>query len=308
MLNLPPLRAVQVFEAVGRLGSVTRAAEELGVSPGAVTQQVHALEKHLRVRLVQRCGRGIELTTWGALYLQRIAAGLEQLRKAQHEVDRARRSNHLAISAITSLSAKWLGPLLFAWNAQHRGATAILDADDAEPGVEAGDVDFRISYGARRRVYHRYMRLFTDYVIAVASPKLLAGGLPSHPRDLLKKPLVWTDWGPEFTVLPMWHEWFGAVGVPADRLRAGLTFNSSSAAVDAAIEGQGFALVQHSMAARALASKALVRIHAQALPLPEYYFLAWNSAALDKPIGAAFHAWLIDEARRFDFEPGPVGG
>jgi LysR family glycine cleavage system transcriptional activator len=302
MSNLPPLRAVQVFEAVGRLGSVSRAAEDLGVSPGAVTQQVHALEKHLKARLVQRTGRGIELTTWGALYLQRISAGLEHLRKAQHDVERARRSNHLAVSAISSMSIKWLGPLLLAWNAQQGDASVALDANDAEPRVDAGEVDFRISYGARRHTYQRYLRLFTDYVMVVASPALLAASpIVRHPRDLLKRPLLWIDWGYEYTGIPTWSNWFESVGLSAERLRASLTFASSGIAVDAAISGHGYALAQHSMVADALGSGALVSIFPHLLPLPEDYFLAWNSAALDKPIGAAFHAWVIAQARRFDY-------
>jgi LysR family glycine cleavage system transcriptional activator len=293
---------VQVFEVVGRLGSVSRAADELGVSPGAVTQQVHALEKHLKVRLVQRSGRGIELTRWGALYLERIVVGLEQLRQAKADVERTRRSSHLAISAITSLSAKWLGPLLFAWNAGHPEASAILDADDAEPRIDAGTVDFRISYGARRREYQRTARLFTDYVVAVGSPALIATGDPlAGARDLRTRPLIVTDWGAGFSALPTWQDWFRAQGVAIRRLRAGLVFNSSSATVDAAIEGHGYALAQHSMAARALANGSLVCVHPCALPLPEDYFLAWNSAALDKPIGAAFRAWLVAEAQRFDY-------
>ena len=304
LAKLPPLRAVQVFEAVGRLGSVSRAAEDLGVSPGAITQQVHALEKHLKIRLVQRSGRGIDLTTWGAMYLQRITGGLEQLRRAQHDVERARRSNHLAISAIPSMSAKWLGPLLLAWQAQHREASVLLDANDAEPRVDAGEVDFRVSYGARRRTFQRYVRLFTDYVTVVASPTLIAASpLLKHPRDLLKRSLIWTDWGPDYPALPTWADWFAALGIPMERLHATLTFVSSSATVDAAIDGHGYALAQHSMVAHALASKALVPVHPQLLPLSEYYFLAWNSAALDKPIGRAFHSWLIGEARGFDFTP-----
>jgi LysR family glycine cleavage system transcriptional activator len=304
---LPPLRAIQVFEAVGRCGSVSRAADELGVSPGAVTQQIHGLEKHLKVRLVQRSGRGIELTNWGTIYLQRVAAGLEQLHQAQQDLERARRSNDLKISALPSLSTKWVGPLLFAWKKQYPDARLSLDANDAEPRLEEGEVDFRLSYGSRRRHYPRYTRLFSDFVTVVASPALLASDSPlKHPRELLKRNLLWIDWGPEYAALPTWRDWFALLGISADRLRADLTFSTSSAAIDAAIEGRGFALAQNSMIASALSSGALTRVYPQALPVPDFYFLAWNGAALDKPVGAAFHAWIVAEARRFDFEDKPV--
>lgn len=305
--RLPPLRAVQVFEAVGRFGSVSVAARELGVSPGAVTQQIHGLERHLNVRLVQRSGRGIELTTWGTIYLQRVTAGLEELRQAQQDLDRARRSSDLAISALPSLSAKWVGPLLFAWKKLYPEARLSLDGNDAEPKLEEGEVDFRLSYGSRRRHYQRYTRLFTDFVTVVASPALLASGpVLKHPRDLLRRSLLWIDWGPEYAALPTWREWFGALGIIAERLRADLTFSTSSAAVDAAVEGRGFALAQNSMVASAMDTGALIQVYPNILPVPDFYFLAWNGAALDKPAGAAFHAWIVAEARRFDYPPTPI--
>src|SRR5215467_13674023 len=108
MTSAPPLRAIQVFEVVGRHGSVSRAAEDLGVSPGAITQQIHALEAHLNVRLLQRDGRGVALTSWGTLYLERISAAMEQLRRAKDDVERLRRSGHLVLSALPSLATKLL--------------------------------------------------------------------------------------------------------------------------------------------------------------------------------------------------------
>ena len=79
MTKPPPLAAVRAFEAVGRTGSVKQAAVELGVTSGAITQHVHALEAHLKRRLVQRSGRGIELTVWGRLYLPRLVSGFRPL-------------------------------------------------------------------------------------------------------------------------------------------------------------------------------------------------------------------------------------
>lgn len=302
--TLPPLRAVQVFEAVGRAGSVSRAAEALGVSPGAVTQQIRVLEKHLGVQMVGRNGRGIELTPWGALYLQRVSAGMDQLRLAQDELERARRSNHLAVSALPSLASKWLGTILFDWQRQHPEARVMLEGLDAESRLEGGEADFRISYGARRRHHQRSTRLFNDYVVAVASPTLLGKALRlRQPRDLLKQPLLWIDWGPEHVAPPTWFDWFAAAGIAAGALRADLTFSLSGAVVDAAIDGRGFALAQNSMAAAALASGALVKVFPLELPLPEPYFLAWRAAALDRELGATFHAWLVNEARRFDHHP-----
>ncbi len=301
MTRAPPLRAIQAFEALGRCGSVTAAAQELGVSPGAITQQIHVLEKFLQFRLVQRHGRGVELTSWGTMYFSHASGAMDLLRKGMRDLERARRSNHLGVSALPSLTNKWLGPLLFEWKRLNPEANILLEGVDPEPLLEDGAADFRISYGSRRRLHQRCAHLFTDYLVPIASHSLLAGRtLPMEPHDLLKFPLLWIDWGAEFIATPTWRDWFTFVGVAYDLVRCDLTFSLSSAAIDAAMEGRGLVLAQHSMVAGALHSGSLVRLSDLNLPLPEAYFLAWNSSALDKPMGAAFHTWLRGEARRFE--------
>ncbi len=336
MTKPPPLAAVRAFEAVGRTGSVKQAAVELGVTSGAITQHVHALEAHLKRRLVQRSGRGIELTVWGRLYLPRLVSGFEELRKAELEVERAGQSSRLVISTYPSLATKWLCPLMFAWKKQYPEACAMIAGVHPEPRLDDDEADFRISYGNRHRHHSRYVRLFTDRVIVVASPSLIKRvGRMKHPHQLLNQQLLWVDWGNEYLALPSWPDWFAAAGAPvagipaagegsprapvategsprasvagAGSLRASaahlhrdLVFSLPSASVDAALEGLGFALAQYSLAASALALGTLVQVLPLELPLPEAHFLAWSSAALDKPLGSAFHSWLINEARRFD--------
>jgi len=300
-MKCPPLAAVRAFEAVGRTGSVNLAATELGVTSGAITQHVHSLEKHVGRRLVERSGRGIELTVLGKLYLPRLTLGFAEIRKALDDMERGNDANHLVISTYPSLATKWLGPLMFSWKEQHPDATALIAGVHPEPNLDEGEADFRISYGERQRHHSRYTRLFSDHVLVVASPALLARvGTLAGPSELLKWPLLWVDWGNEYAALPSWRDWFAAVRVDAGQLHRDLVFSLPSAAVDAAVESQGFALVQHCVAASALALGTLVRVLPPELPLPESHFLAWSGAALDKPVGAAFHAWIIREARRFD--------
>jgi len=295
------LRAIQAFEVLGRRGSVTAAAEELSVSPGAITQQIHALEKFLNFRLVQRHGRGIKLTTWGTMYLSNVMAAMDLLRKGVQDLERARLSNHLAVSALPSLTGKWLGPLLFEWKRLNPEVNILLEGVDPEPRLEDGEADFRISYGARRRSHQRYTHLFRDFLIPVASPSLLADRRPlGDPRFLLKFPLLWIDWGPEFVSTPTWRDWFPSVGVQVEHVRCDLTFSLSSAAIDAAAEGRGMVLAQNSMVSGALGAGSLIRLSDRHLALPESYFLAWNGTALDKPLCVAFRDWLTGEARRFE--------
>ena len=198
---------------------------------------------------------------------------------------------------------EWLGPLMFSWKEKHPEATAMIAGVHPEPNLDEGEADFRVSYGERQRHHTRYTRLFSDHVLVVASPALLARvGTLAGASELLKWPLLWVDWGNEYLALPSWRDWFAAVGVDAGQLHPDLVFSLPSAAVDAAVESQGFALVQYSMAASALALGTLVRVLPPKMPLAESHFLAWSGAALDKPVGAAFHAWIIREARRFDWQ------
>ncbi|HTB28157.1 MAG TPA: LysR substrate-binding domain-containing protein [Steroidobacteraceae bacterium] len=301
MSKLPPLLAMRAFEAVGRTGSVREAAVELGVSSGAITQHVHALETHLETRLVQRNGRSIELTAQGKLYLPHLTKGFAELRTGHDQLELSKRSSHLCISTYPSLATKWLAPLMFAWKKQHPTASATISGVHPEPALEAGEADFRISYGNRNRFHSRFTHLFTDRLVVVASPALLARVGPlSHPRDLLKWPLLWVDWGDEYVAPPTWNDWFANAGVSIHDLQQDLVFSLPAAAVDAAIESQGFGLVQYSVVASALSLGTLVHVLPPELPLPEAHFLAWSGAALEKPLGLEFHSWIIKEAKRFD--------
>jgi LysR family glycine cleavage system transcriptional activator len=302
--KLPPLISMRAFEAVGRTGSVREAAAELGVSSGAITQHVHALETHLDTRLVQRNGRGIELTAQGKLYLPHVTKGFAELRMASEQLEVSKRSSHLVISTYPSLATKWLGPIMFEWKKRHPASCATISGVHPEPTLESGEADFRISYGNRHRVHTRFTHLFTDRLLVVASPALLARTGPVHdPLDLLKWPLLWVDWGNEYLALPTWEQWFALARVTVHELPRDLVFSLPAAAVDAAIEAQGFALAQHSLVASALALGTLVHVLPPEPPLPEAHFLAWSAAALEKPLGAAFHSWIINEAKRFDRAP-----
>lgn len=208
--------------------------------------------------------RDIELTAQGKLYLPHLIAGFAELSKAHDQLELSKRSSHLLISTYPSLATKWLGTLMFAWKKQHPAASATVSGVHPEPALEAGEADFRISYGNRHRFHSRYTYLFTGRLVVVASPRT-AGAR----RD----------------------EWFASAGVEVRKLRQDLVFSFPAPAVDAAIETQGFALAQHSVVASALALGTLVHVLPPELPLPEAHFLAWGGAALEKPMGAAFHSW-----------------
>ena len=291
------LRSLQAFEAVARCGSVGAAAEELGVSPGAISQQLRKIEQALGVALLERRGKGLELTTWGRLYHADVAPAFEQLRQAQQRLHTARSQSRLVLSCLPSVASRWIGPRLFDWQAAYPDTPVRLVGTEAEPALAADTVDFRITYGdAALRHAHR-AELFTDIVVPACAPALLraAGrrGRRLTAAQLLALPLIGIEWDPAHGAPPHWSDWATSMGLPPGTPKTTLGFSLSSAALDAAVNGRGVVLAQRSMIGDDLASGRLVVPIDHGLKLSGGYHLAWDRASLDKPEGRAFRDWIL---------------
>jgi LysR family transcriptional regulator, glycine cleavage system transcriptional activator len=300
MTKLPPLRALQALEAFGRLGSVTDAAKELGVSAGAVSQQLRKVEEAIGVSLLQRHGRGIDLTARGVRYHLDLAAGFGLLRKAQASIDMEKLQSSLTISCLPSLASKWLGSLLFDWQSKHPQASIRLIGEDREPHFGEEAVDFRICYGDKVDAFEHFSELFTDWVVATCSPAFLAKHPVNVLADILEYPLLGIEWARDQRIAPSWAEWAASIGCSYHPAKGDVAFSLSSAAIDAAINGRGFVLAQLSMAADDIASGRLVVPVGHRIRLPESYFLAWDRAALEKPFGQQLRAWITATARQLE--------
>jgi len=297
MSRLPPMRAVQAFEAVARGGSVAAAAGELGVTPGAISQQIHNIEEALDTRLFERRGRTLELTTWGRMYYDRVHVAFDQLRAAQDALLRARSKSGIVFSALPSLAIRWLRPLLLEWRTTHMGAGIHLISTDKEAVLADEQIDFRLSYGAGDRRYDHFVELFTDSIVPACSPKFLARNPVRTLSDILDGPLFDIEWDVPHRPPPSWADWARSVGL-APPLASDLAFSLSSAGIDAAVNGGGFVLGQMAMIADDLANGRLVVPIDRRLSMPEPYFLAWDPAVLDRPFGKEFRAFVIAAARR----------
>ncbi|PCE26859.1 LysR family transcriptional regulator [Paraburkholderia acidicola] len=299
MSTLPPLRALQVFEAVGRCGGVAEAAKRLGISAGAVSQQIKLLEDTLGMSLMQKDGKRLRLTTIGRRYHESCAAAFESLRVAHAEIERAKNARNLSVSALPSLLSKWLAPRVMAWQTQHPELSVYLDGTHTEPSPEGYEIDFRVSYGDRIAEAENAIELFRDTVVPVCSPAWLSDKtLLTAPADLLPHPLIAVDWLPKFTSPPSWRDWFEANGVDCSTLpNPRHVYSLSSVAIQAAIDGHGFALAQSSMICDDVAAGRLVVPFKLGLPLPWPYFLTWKKSAFDQPQCRSFHRWLLTRAR-----------
>lgn len=298
MALIPTMRAVQAFEAVARCGSVTAAAEELCVSPGAISQQIHNIEEALSASLFERRGRSLTLTSWGRMYYERVRVAFDQLRLAQDTLQLARTKPGIVISSLPSLAMRWLRPLIQEWRATHPNATIRLIGTDEEAALQNDHIDFRLSYGTDSRKYDHFAELFVDTVVPACSPAFLAQHPVQTPTDILAGPLIDIEWDIRHSTAPSWADWAASVGEAPPKVAGELTFSLSAAGLDAAVGGAGFVLAQMSMIVDDVASERLVIPLDRRLNMPESYFLAWDRAALDRPYGADFRAFLLAAARR----------
>lgn len=291
------LRNLQAFEAIGRCGGVTAAARDLGVSPGAISQHVRLIEENIGVKLIERRGRTVELTSWGKLYYEEIAKGFSQIRGAQDVIHRARNADAIVLSALPSVASRWIGQRIFDWHEKNPDSNIRIVGTDNEPRLGRDVADFRITYGEAVADHEHFVELFADWSVPVCSPKLLAGHRLERPQDLFSLPLLYISWDQRYKPPPQWADWASLISAPFSRTDRGLSFTLSSGAIDAAVAGRGIVLAQVSMITDELAANSLVIPFDIRLKLPESYWLAWDRAALQKPDAAAFKAWLISISR-----------
>ncbi|MDN7131185.1 LysR family transcriptional regulator [Halomonas sp. MC140] len=299
MGTLPPLRALQVFEAVGRYSSVTEAAGWLGISPAAVSQQIKQLETHLKVRLVERDGRRLRMTQAGKDYHAPCAAAFEELRIATARTTQTRNCCRLGVSALPSLMAQWLTPQLGHWHQQRPEVALYLDGSHAEPDWEAGNIDFRITYSDRASEATNRLELFHDIVLPACHPSLVAeiekDRMLAHIATL---PLLSIDWQPKFSSPPSWRDWFFATSQEfPGNIHGHRVYSLSSLAIAAATAREGVVLAQYSMIQNEIASGQLTIPVLTPLWMPSTYYLTWRTSAFDSEHGRGFQRWLLQKGR-----------
>ncbi|MFI8019900.1 LysR substrate-binding domain-containing protein [Serratia marcescens] len=283
--RLPKLSAILAFETAARTGSLARAADALALTAAAVSQQIRQLEQHLGITLFIRAKSGVTLTEQGADYLAYVQEAFEMLRVAQQHVERQRGKQALTVFALPALASKWLNPALGDWLAQCPDGDLRLHATHAAVDFAHSAADFALCFGDQDYPLLEKVQLFQDRVEPVCSPALRECG------DWTRLPLIHVDWGKESQFLPGWHEWFTTADRPPPP-RRGLTYNLTSLAIDAAVQGRGVLLGQRRLIARELAEGQLVTLAEPALPLSKPYYVVYPPRTLEKPGAAVFLAWL----------------
>ncbi|MDX2158238.1 MAG: transcriptional regulator GcvA [Hyphomicrobiaceae bacterium] len=300
---LPPLNALRAFEATARHLSFTLAADELSVTPAALSHQIKGLEDFLGQRLFDRKTRSIALTPAGLALYPGLHAAFLQIRQSVELIDRASADNVLVISAPPGFTAKWLVPRLYRFLMENPEIDARISATQTLANFTSDGVDLAIRNSRAVPNGHWSKRLLGISLIAVASPRLIAEHDIRKPGDLARVTLIHDDMLGRLTGLPTWSEWLAAAGVEGVNLARGLRLSSSDHALDAAVEGAGFLLAHKALAHDDLKTGRLVAPFGLELPTDRVFSLVCPEVNARRPKVRAFCDWALEEARRTEAGP-----
>jgi len=290
-----PLNAIRAFEATARHGSVARAAEELGVTPTAVSHQLRQFEEFLQTRLFERKGGRIDLSVEAAATVGRLSAALDRIDEAMTRLmPGAAPRPGLSVAVSASVGQLWLMPRLRDFMVAEPGIDIDMRSFVTRRAAEESEAELRI-YNWRSVTDMRVEPLLEEEIVPVASPALAA----EYGRDALASaPLIHVDRradGPE-GAYPDWARYLRDFGISRGDVGRGVRFNQAGTAIDAARAGLGVLLGRSILIETALDRGELVEL-GEAHPIRSPYFLLspWRPAearALER-----FRGWLFDIAR-----------
>jgi LysR family glycine cleavage system transcriptional activator len=316
-----PLNGLRAFEAAARHRSFKKAADELFVTPTAVSHQIKTLEDCLGVQLFHRLTRALALTTEGEAILPKVSEGLACLAKAVEQTRDPRKVGTLSVTAPPAFAARWLVPRLRGFTAAYPEVQLHLSSsfktiDGGDRGgllpIEAidthdGSTRIAIRFGLGHYPGCRVDLIFSADYYPVCSPSLLKAKRPlRNPQDLRWHVLIQDDTIPDEANRPTWEEWFKVAGVEDVNPHVGPHFSDVSLALEAACDGQGVALAMEPVARAEIAAGRLLIPFVTPLRARFAFYLVVPAALAERPAVAAFRHWLLEEARK---EPSrsPIG-
>ena len=300
--QLPPLNSLRAFEVAARHLSFTKAADELGVTPGAVSHQIKALEDILGVRLFRRLTRALKLTDDGRRALPLISEGFQRLGEGVDLLREREAGGELKVSTPTTFAAKWLVPRLHRFQARHPEISVRIDAANAMVDLLAGEADIAVRYGSGNYPGSKVEPLIGGESIApFCSPALCEGpnGLKT-PEDLQHHTLIHLEVEQLNFGWPTWEMWLKAAGVDHVCASRGPVFAQHDLAINAAIAGQGVVLASVLFLEPDITAGRLVIPFGlgteTAFQSSFQYYLVTAPDGVRRPKVAAFRDWLHEEA------------
>ncbi|MCF6123418.1 transcriptional regulator GcvA [Mesorhizobium sp. M7A.T.Ca.TU.009.01.3.2] len=299
---LPGTRALRTLEAAARHLNFTRAADELGLTPAAVSHQIKEIEDQLGLVLFTRTSRTIRLTEAGTVLFDASADALDLLGRAVSRAQKlARGTALLKVTLDAQFASKWLMRRVDDFRKHHPDIELRFDIAYEVRDFELDDIDVGIRFGAGKYPGLRTHRLFDNILIPVCSPSLLTSGPPlREPRDLFNHTLAHIEWSRQGVTWPNWRMWMAAAGITDFDDSRTVVFGNSTDAVQAALDGNAVALADFAMVANDLSQGRLVQPFELGLRVaPEFaYFLVYPENTADDPRIVAFREWMLEEVAK----------
>jgi DNA-binding transcriptional LysR family regulator len=283
---LAPLR---VFDAVYRTGGISRAAEALHVTPGAVSQQIKQLEAMLGVLLVRKAGREIELTEAGLRLAKGLSDLFDRIEKVLDEVTEAGNPKRLRLKVLPTFAIKWLVPRLASFYAAHSDIDVEIATVSRAQELQLDNADFVVRHGIGKWPGLHVDRLFDEVFVPVCSPTLAE--TIGSPQDLIEAQLLHSMMRPEG-----WPTWLGAAGLGAAKPSRNVTLANAALCVQAAVNGLGVAIAQTAYVLDDLASGRLVQPLEQEVRTEFGYYLLCDPSKADTQPLKLFREWLLSVA------------
>jgi LysR family glycine cleavage system transcriptional activator len=294
--RLPPLNALRAFEAAARHLNFSRAADELAVTPGAVSQQIQNLEDYVGASLFKRTPKGLLLTDAAQTALPALREAFDRLAEAASLLTAAVDGRRLTVTVAPSFAAKWLVPRLGRFEERHPQVDVWLSAGIEIVDFASGEIDVAIRYGAGRYPGLEVIKLMSETVIPVASPDFLQANPLDTPSDLAHHVLL-HDGSPDADdSCPDWAMWLAARGIKGVDGTRGPRFNQSSLVIEAAVGGRGVALAKRALAQADLDAGRLIAPLQIETDVDFAYFVVHPKAKGRLPQVKAFVNWITAEA------------
>ena len=281
--RIPPIQCLLTFEALARLRSVTQAADELHVTPSAVSHRVRQLEQVLGLRLFGRAD--FSLTTEGNEYLSHVREGLAILERVPGQSSAAGKRK-LRVAVTPTFSRSILMPRLRAFIEAYPEIDLTLQVSIPLLDVVAEDADLMVRFGTGRYADVEHVCLMTDEVTPLAAPSYVREHGPFDTLETLQSAKLIKS------PLEPWRTWFLAHGLDAVEPAEGSSFNDIGLLCDAAAQGLGIALVRLKLGQPWIDSGALVRLSPRNVPSPHAHYLCWRTGVMERWECAAFVDWL----------------
>ncbi|MCX8225426.1 MAG: transcriptional regulator GcvA [Sulfitobacter sp.] len=299
MRRLPPLKSLQAFESAARWLSFSKAADELYVTPAAISQQIKQLEAFLGEPLFHRMTRSVTLTGAAKTLLPLMTEGFDKLAEAVDRLKVEEHSGVLTVSTVPTFAIKWLVHHLTDFSEKYPDIDVRLDAslDIRDFARDSIDVSIRLGVGDYPDLHVE--KVFDEEVSPVCSPKLLEGrNALTNLADLKRHRLLHVDWGSLTNQSPDWKMWAQAAGLEDLPVERGPHFTVENMAIEAAINADGIALVSHSAVVEDLKAGRLVRPFDLTVHSDFAYWLVCPHAHLRKAKVSAFCNWLMSEVHQ----------